>query len=600
MRYKTFISFFLSILLIFQNVIYAMDKKEELEIPLLSVRQQSGVLLRMASSGGIEMRDMEQVEASPDDQESPLSPLLSSFLDTHDLKKTDLEVRGISFTALDILANVEEKKPKMRWAFINHWIESTCIWPFTREKKINPQQETNNRHFVQGHGIWLQDLSVLRKTYAVNGFRQGFEFILHRGIQLGFLALTAAQLASTTSFTDFFSKIWHGDAEDLTALAYATSRTQQLKGLYALLGLPFVWGGVKASIFASAAYKNPHAFFNENIGELQKVISPPKYTWWHDGLRWILPLHSLDQKLNHLGRFLKWDGRLTSEEQERGFNTLVDLFHSRGGYTRIVTAYHLAQLADSPSLREQNLLRNHEREDVLQLLRMKANAVEEIRSLATFPKEEWKRSSIVQKTMLLSYFTYGRYLQWWLGLAPTKKEEAAFWVFKLGKTAFSLTIINSIIQAIINYASCPKKQGVSFTGTAPWASDYSETCFDAMMENYNFIPGQPPETFTSLFSQFNLSNFGNTLDFSNKNLNGTQIGGLLLGFAQYQPAVTRGITTLNFTGNALNTAADFDALFPVLGLPQFSSVTRLDFSNNGIDSVSDNGKTLTTLGNYMR
>jgi hypothetical protein len=531
--------------------------------------------------------------------------------------------------SLEDLFSMETSRPRSRWAYLNHFLESLGAWAFIGERDVNPNSSTNHRVFIKGHGLWVHNQGALRKLYATNGFRQGVEFILHRAVHMGLLGLTIPQLISSTSFNDFIHRFWNGDEYAIKALAYATSRTQALNGLYALLALPFIWGGVKAGLYADSAQdqKRTSIAFSQAIQKLKEECIVPSHSWWRDGVRWALPLHPLDRNLNSIVRALRWDGRLTSEEYQEGYRRLIHLYDTRQGYTKIVAAFHLAQLADSPHLKELGVLREALTPELLQTLElMKRESLKEVKKLATFSaKEEWAQAGRVKKIEILTYFLYGRYLQWWLGLAPTKKEEAAFWAYKAAKNIFSLAVIKTVIQALIDYASCPKKQGVTFTGEAPWASDFSEECFDAYVKAFNTIPGQPAFTLTNIIPQikFNdnqyqlnlasksitapvlteiLNAFANngtqliTADLSN-NINGQDGDAATCSFAQ---ALCRhpDLQELNLGGNNLGVVRSYSrqtsqSLICVANcLRHLTKLRILDLNNNGIgsnDALDDSG-----------
>lgn len=240
-------------------------KQGELEEPLLKREGRSSRSLSQAESPIVELLNLPETTSSPstgmmpeETQESQAVKGVvsqeSNIIDkSEEIKTLDAFLSLTSHSssligsshpsALKALLQVEKDHPRLRWAYFNHLLESLGAWAFIGEKDIDVTSTTNSRVFIQGHGLWMNNQSVLRKIYATNGFRQGFEFILHRGVHLGLLGLTAAQFATATSFVDFFDKFWNGDEYAITALAYATSRTQDLNALYSLLAIPFIWGG---------------------------------------------------------------------------------------------------------------------------------------------------------------------------------------------------------------------------------------------------------------------------------------------------------------------------------------------------------------------
>jgi hypothetical protein len=161
---------------------------------------------------------------------------------------------------------------------------------------------------------------------------------------------------------------------------------------------------------------------------------------------------------------------------------------------------------------------------------LKERALNDLLKFAAWPAAKWKDASYAKKSLLLGGFLYGRYLQWWLGLAPTNKESAAFWTFKLGKTAYTLLFFKTLYDAFKKYINCPKKRDLPSPASPLRPANTASAAFVSYSRDTTSSPAKPASDIVSLLDKFDMmrdGGFGDTLDLSGKGLTGKQVGDIL-------------------------------------------------------------------------
>jgi len=476
--------------------------------------------------------------------------------------------------------------------------------------------------WMRSHGDPSKDLGTIRRSYFKEDFLDGFLFIAGSSIQIGILLLVIVQIANAVSFRDVLDLLKGGDRRVLTIALYGAAKSRAFRdSLVSLFALPFLWGLVRG-IVGCLRVEVEKSELNPRVEEAYRYLQTEsraqiqRSTWkhlWHDGLRWFLPLHPVSRSVLTISHALRWDARLDPLLRQRAQTALINIFETSYGYTKLTTGYEIVRIIDSAHrirlvddeyvLLGDGLSLFQTRESVSINSRstggmdseqdmasqehlfnrtLKERAIIDVLNFATWPGQQWESSSFFAKGAILTGFLYGRYLQWWIGLAPTTKESAAFWTFKIGKLAYSMLLLRSVYLAFRDYINCPDKPGVTFTGIAPWAGKFDNACLQATIEEFNRFPGQQADTLLKLLTQFHLSEQEKqdfTLDLRDKDLNASTIAEIINGF------VDRGytISSLWLGGNLLRPHEREDPSGVIAlsrAISRLSQLKLLDLSTN--------------------
>jgi hypothetical protein len=147
---------------------------------------------------------------------------------------------------------------------------------------------------------------------------------------------------------------------------------------------------------------------------------------------------------------------------------------------------------------------------------------------------------------------YIDYHLWNLGQARNIPVGVLMTGYKVGKLSAQILLFKMIIETIIEYFTCPKKPGFSWTGYQPWSSDYSQICFDKLVSLFNILPGQPANTLIDVIPQYYFPDGTYNLDLSYKGLDPLVIIEILEGFKKTGPT----LVGLNLAGNILTNSLD--------------------------------------------
>jgi len=179
--------------------------------------------------------------------------------------------------------------------------------------------------------------------------------------------------------------------------------------------------------------------------------------------------------------------------------------------------------------------------------KMKRRALLNVLAFSEWPEHRFPSASFPKRITLFVGFLYGRYLRWWIGLAPSRAESLAFWFLKTATLVYAGLFLRTFYLAVKSYINCPDKRGMTFTGEASWAGKFDEECLAATISQFNTFPGQSPEVFQELLPNFHVKTSDFALDLSNKGLNGRSIARILNIFADFNYV----ITSLNVSHNAI-------------------------------------------------
>jgi Ran GTPase-activating protein (RanGAP) involved in mRNA processing and transport len=503
----------------------------------------------------------------------------------------DLTRHSISPDTLAQLLQVEMTwRDAPRWMTVDHMTEKLLYYPLFDRVGISKTDAEKGwtlspRTWVHGRSIPVRSERTRNYLLAVDGFRQGAEFVIFRGIHLVLSGLLVYQLQQffnppstclksppslTQNLLSLFNLFQNSEDKGIQGIAHKLAGQTYLQWL---LALPLIWGTVKA--ISNTTSGKPPASEEETRALIQQV-STHTSSFWNDNGRWVFPLHPLSSPLNKLERLLLWEGQASPETREAAFTAIHTLAKVGKGYTQMVALHSLARLAYSVHLKDIGHLAHEPPETQLQLLSMKTRALETLLETAK-PVKEKKLASLLKAPGEALNALYSRYLLWTLGQSESRLDSLFLFAFKLAKGAVQVTLLKSIIDNFNEALKCPNTKGYTFAGPQPWVSDYSEQCFNQLVLTFNTFPGQPITDLTNQLGKYHFNSCGISLDLSNKALNGPQVAQILTAFQPYN--IT--ITDLNLSGNNLNTPNDFESLKPFL-----APLRRLNLANNDIGGLN--------------
>ena len=500
--------------------------------------------------------------------------------------------------------------------------------------------------WLSGGSLPLLSHNNRRLVHFIDGLRGGIEFVIFRGIHLGITALAAYQLyewlhqptslichADTDTKHNLLGLIdFYKSSDDNVLLSVfhdvfspSSSALSYLK--YALL-TPFVFGLGKGG----SNTRNSRMTTEEITAKLEAIqkVSP---SFYNDFLRWLLPLPPINQATGNLMKNLLWNGDLESDDLQRVVDTFATLATSGRFYTSIHALGYLAPIMYGSSLNDlskmsqrkappkrglleedltERLVPDEEMKEINSLqaeggqreeqreadqefagrihkrLELKAKALATLEKTASFHNQDGKRKSMANIGISL----YAQYLLWSLGAPRSWPETVGQSLFKGSKFYAQIKFLQTIIDALLKAEQCPQQPGVTLAGVEPWATDLTQTCFNAYAQLFNIIPGQPTETLVENLKQYYFPNCTVSLDLSNKALSWGTIYNITKAFLDHN--IT--IRALNLSGLGINTEEAFKEILPTL-----SGIEVLDLSNNdiGLDDNVDASGTMT-LGNELR
>jgi len=559
--------------------------------------------------------DDDYIYISPEDVDDTIAVEMKPRKETDQFEEQRL-------SPFEKLTKLEEKACAPRWASLD-WFPHRLLHLATTFR------------WMRGHGDPSKDVGTIRRAYFKEEFLEGFMHIAGRAIKIGILLLVIVQIANATRLLDILDLLVGGDRQALTIALYGAAKSKAFRNsLVSLFALPFVWG-LARGIIACCRVELQDGELNPRVQaavlclQEEAIAQKRRNVWkhiWYDGLRWLLPLHPVNRSILVISRALRWDARLDPLQRQKAQAALISLFESGQGYTKFIAGYEIVRILDSTHqvrlVNDEYVLlgdglsspmmpsNENQAEDAGEMkepssspgspvvmvasqthlfnLVLKERAVIDIMNFAVWPAKKWESSSFYAKPPLLIGYIYGRYLQWWIGLAPTTKESAAFWTFKLAKLAYSLLLIRTVYLALNDYINCPEKPGITYTGVAPWAGKFDATCLEATIKEFNRFPGQDAATLTRLLPNYYIpdekkKNF--TLDVRGKDLTGSTIAGLIDGFVD-QGFV---LTSINLANNRIG-LHDYndpsETIELARALSRLKQLRSLNISNNWVGFCS--------------
>lgn len=468
------------------------------------------------------------------------------------------------------------------------------------------------------HPVWFSGGSfpiaskrARNRVLFIDGLRHGAEFVIFRTIHTGITALAIYQLyqyldQATTSLpcqlpvakhsVGGLIKFWeNSDSRVLLGLFHTMLGSDQsgiLPYLKYLLATPFVYG------FGRGLWNTrQNSLESEEIDILLQTVNDVPPGFYMDTVRWLFPLHPINRNLSTLVRNVLWNPNVSLEDLQKIQNCLEDLVH-RQGYTPIHALAYVMQIVYGVNIKDVRTFRQNiktEDSDDIPLgnmgemsenvdfldhrIHLKARAFSLLQEAASFNKTGSKKTFWTKVNNRIAA-TYAQYLLWSLGAPRSLCETALPSIFKIGKLYIQAKLIQTIADAFLQAQKCPKKPGVSLAGVEPWASDLTQECFEASMRSFNTIPGQPTDTLVGDLGQYYFPNCTIDLDLSGRDASGAVIANITRALNEHN--IT--FSSLNLSGNTINTPGDFEAIYPFL-----MDITHLDLSNNFIGAEDSNG-----------
>jgi len=516
--------------------------------------------------------------------------------------------------ALNKLSTIEKSlwKGSLRWANVDNLLQRLGYSLTLRNDEVT---QTDDQKRFCSSPVWLSGGSFpVRSERArkyilfVDGLRQGAEFIIWRALETGIIALTFYQLHNyldqktpllcqspslSHNTVNIFDFLINSDEQVLLGVFHDVLGYQSgvLPYLKSLLVAPFVWGTIKGLWNTRKS-----SLSSEEISELIQEIGILKPSFGRDTLRWLLPLHPLDQRLNFLMKNFLWNPSVSAEDLQKIWKCLETLSTDHHGYTPINALARVMSITFGLNTRDAKAFskkppftREDEKKSKYNFLntmddrtKIKDQAFFFLQEMANFNRTKQKET-FSKKFQTGMTALYAKYLLWSLGFPRTPTELIVPTLFKAGKLYLEARLFQAIITALLKAESCPEQPGVSVAGVEPWASDLTQECFEAFLQTFNIIPGQPVETLIGNLDQYYFPNCTIDLDLSNKGLSGQTIANIIRALLNHN--IT--FTSLDLSGNAVNTPEDFEAIFPIL-----DGVTHLDLSQNHIGQGGSNGTLL--------
>ncbi len=521
---------------------------------------------------------------------------LSLHSESEPLLKRDEENEDPDLKEAEKRLQQAEKRPFfVKWVYIDHLLEKMAYSFWLKQENVTGSSPKGCHHpeplWVEGRGIPLK--SGYSAARGITGFRQGMEFVLKRSLSLTLQGLLIYQIYDQIRDAKGFQPlpvleiIWDGDKQSINgALAFIVQDPTHAPYYLSFFAVPLLWGLIKAGFFAQRAVKETPESFDRSVKFVENFSDSSSRGFykslWRDNVRWFLPLHPIDRETNYLVCRLLLDGNLTLDQRQEGLEALIELARNTQGWSKITGLSALQKLSSGTSLNQLPLVEKSFGKDYKEaLLREKARALRELYNQNPGLRKAGLRGQV--------YNLYAHYLRWTLGDFDGWKSALAWTVFKGATLALTINFFVKIATQVINYLKCPEPLQHGFTYAmkeAKYASSYSSQCLKAYLNNFNKVPGQPPETILNILPLFQDldPNLFTTLNFTGQGVTGAQVGPLIRGLQQ------KGLTisTLDLSNNNIGKTTDDMKVF----LPLPSTLTYLDLSGNPIGGYDENTGTL--------
>lgn len=452
-----------------------------------------------------------------------------------------------------------------RWIALDHMINKVFQLFLLPRPYNNLDQRlcfTDRLFFPTGLGRPLHDKSSVTRMVMVGIFRHSTEFFLEKSLHLFIYGLVMYALIENKE--SIFREILNGSTGAIESMVHELSSVPKV-----VLGLiassPLIYGLYRCALF----YRRMQTSVEKMLYQrLQRNDSQFSRCW-----RWVLPMPPCIttgiQEWQLLPRLIIWDAHFAEMALEgRGImlekiiNTMTQAALHEKWYTQLNATNALAHLVYGVSLGDLVLEKKLglPGEIILSHVQLKQQALRTIRQ--------------VLQERAFPYRVHARYQLWKIGDYKTAGGwNIPIFLFKAGKLYLLVHFYKLLIETIIDAIRCPDKPGFQFgAGYAKWSSDYSQACFDELVKQFNFFPGQPASTLVDQIYKYHIQS-PYLLDLSNKGVNASVVSKIIQGFYENEIVVNE----IDLSGNLLNTPDDMSTL-----LPSLTGVLKLDLSNNNL------------------
>ncbi|MDP3641145.1 MAG: hypothetical protein Q8R43_01755, partial [Alphaproteobacteria bacterium] len=478
----------------------------------------------------------------------------------------------------------------IRWVSFDSALQRMGYTLVLQTKHINPSfadKPCTRPVWLSGGSFPIHSESARKRVLFVDGFRQGAEFVIFRSLHLGITGLALYQMYNyihqenplvcqgTPQSKSVLGLVKFWEASDDNALLgffhdILGEQSSFLSNLKYFLFAPIVYGIVQGGLNTQDSQ-----WSHEQIQESLEKLAAQKPNVKTDLFRWLLPLNPIDKELSTLMKNVLWSGNISDEDLEEIWNRVEILATQHAWYTSINAlgyamnwAYglndrdiHTAKARLSENLLAEDLLDNMVHDDADSRFKkrqaLKKKAFDLIHKCTAWRPDNLDDKKEVARSGLRTI--YAQYLLWSLGAPRSVVEFAWPTLFKLSKLYAQATFIQKIVQAFLKAETCPQQPGVSIAGVAPWASDLTQECFEANVQAFNIIPGQPTDTLVGNLGQYYFPNCMIDLDLSNRGLDEEAVFNITSALLDQN--IT--IRFLNLSGNTINIGENTDRFISI-------------------------------------
>ncbi|CAO5680857.1 MAG: hypothetical protein HEEMFOPI_01401 [Holosporales bacterium] len=547
--------------------------------------------------------------------------------------QNDLQIK--SDTLLEKLHNIETSlwRRTFRWVSLDTFLQRIGYFLILRSGDIKFKDEKkrccSQPIWLSGGSFPINSNSARQRVLFVNDLCQGAQFIIFRTLHTGLTALTLYQLynyiyqkpslqchnpTDEKNVEDLW-KFWR-NSDDRVLLGVfhdvLGAQNTDLSYLKYLLLTPLVWG-IGKGLWNTRESSLSHEDISKTLEEMD-LLTP---SIGRDFFRWLLPLHPINRKMGTLMKNVLWNPNVSSENLQTIWKRLQILIIDHQGYTSLYALFHVMTLVHSLNDKDVEMFRStllkkenidektellssskldqtiFQEEDMLEYMLcgtvddrtfIKHQAFKFLEDISYF-KRVSEEKTIIKKIQRGIIVIYANYLFWSLGASKSLIEIIVPTLFKGGKLYVQIKLIQTLVHAFLEAQKCPKQPGVSIMGVEPWANDLTQACFEANVQAFNIIPGQPVDTLVGGLNKYYFPVCSIDLDLSNKGLNGETIAN-----------ITRALLNRNITLRSINLSGNMitDDINNFFG--NFDDLRSLDLSNN---NIGNSGKSVIALAELL-
>jgi len=526
--------------------------------------------------------------------------------------------------ALDKVLRIEGSwwKNYIVWANLEASIHK-CLFALTTNKNAvhrKKQRACCNPLWLHGGPIPLDNRAAIKRNIVLKTFGNSLEEGTIESIHTILLALLGYQIYEIST-----SGEWQLDIGSLASFYFMDSDTvsylgiirtlHEYPGLFALLGVPLVYAVAKTLYNFFQLSEPTDKAVRKSIKSLTNRSK--KWDWIVFNVLSVIPFassllmfHPLKRKIISLASLILWEGRLPPQMyvRENAFTALLDIAHNRKGFSKMMALESLAHLTHGMNIRNL-ILRPDDCESLLHIKLRAFHALKEIyKDLPIYSLNKFRTAVLL----------------WEIGQSPSWLISIIEPINKAIRAALYGYTLYGIIDVLYKYFTCPDIYLNSFSwvgGLEPYASDYSQDCFDAQVEVFNTLLGQPASTLVGGLGHYHFTE-PYDLDLSNKDIEGPVIAEIVEAFNRtnvplnslnisYNPItnssdIARILMALpaeiiNLDLSNINLNIDPGLAYPTslhfLGLGQLTGLQSLNISNNGLypGDIGDIGQALQNL-----